>query len=250
MGFAEIYKQMHGLNQHFFPDEKQIRVLGIVEPGENPYPEIVRKRDLDGRFVFDFRASILNASKAAQQQGLDRMLALLVNPLMIQLGIVGPDEIFRMVRDSVKTVGIDPDRSGYLKEPTPGVGRERLTANNVLSIILDHMVPDGVPAEPDAQDHMDQLQAFITDEKKNYLGLFDQPQLDILKGWMMQVAQLIVSQQGQQQMAQLTEGFQEKQAAAAGGNGSAAPPVDQGNPPVNRNELVDETLPGNNREGT
>ncbi len=63
------------------------------------------------------------------------------------------------------------------------------------------------------------------------------------------MAQLVVSQQGQQEMAKLTAGFQEKQAASAGANGGAAPPVDQGAPPVSQNELVDETLPGNNREG-
>jgi hypothetical protein len=169
---------------------------------------------------------------------------------MIQLGIVGPDEIYRMVRDSVKSAGIDPDRSRYLKEPTPGVGRARLTANDVLSIILDHAVPDGVPAEPSAEDHLDQIQAFITDEKKNYIGLFDQPQLEILQGWMTQVAQLAVAQQGQKQIAELTGDFQEKQAALAGGGNGAAPPVDQGAPPVNQNELIDETLPGNNREGS
>jgi len=245
MGFGEIYKQMHELNQHLFPEEKQIRVLGIVEPGENPYPIIVRKSDLaGGRFVFDFRASVLNSSKQAQQQGLNQMLTMLINPLMIQLGIVGPEEIFRMVRDAAKTAGVNPDR--YLKEPTPGAGRPRITANQAISVILDHALPDGVPAEPSAQDHLDQLQAFMQD-KESQFGLLDQSQLGIFRTWLMQIMQLAVQEQGQEQIAQLTEGFQQQFGAQGGGGNGAATPVDQGQPPVNQNELLDESLPGNGR---
>jgi hypothetical protein len=238
MGFAEIFKQMHELNQHFFPEEKQIRVLGIVEPGENPYPKIVRKEHLAGRFVWDFRASILNSSKVARQQGLEQLMGMLINPIMIQLGIVGPDQIFRMVHDFVQSTANDPTR--YLQEPTPGAGKQRLTANEAISIIFDHMMPDGVPAEPSAKDHLDQLQGFMQDDR---FGLFDQSQLELFRIWLTQIAQLSISEQGQQEVAQLAEGFQKKQ--AAGANGEATPtPVDQAAPPVNANELTDETLPG------
>lgn len=238
MGFREIYMQMHELNQHFFPDEKQIRVLGIVEPGENPYPKIVRQEDLMGRFVWDFRASILNASKVAKQQGLDRMMSILINPIMIQLGIVGPEEIFHMVRDSAQFSGVHPDR--YLKEPTPGAGKRRISANEAISVIFDHMIPDGVPAEPSAEDHLKQLQAFMQDDK---FGLFDNSQLELFRVWLTQIAQLAVQEQGQQEIAQLADGFQKKQAVSAQAGGEAAP-VDQNPPPVNQNELTDESLPG------
>jgi hypothetical protein len=197
---------------------------------------------LAGRYHFDFRASILNASKSAQMQGLERMLAMLVNPLMIQMGIVGPEEIFRMVRDSAKASGVDPNR--YLKEPTPGAGRERITANEAITIILSHHVPDGVPAEPSAQDHLDQLQAFMKDDR---FGWLDEAQINIFRTWLTQVMQLSVSEEGQQKIAQLTEGFQEELAVTGGGSG-AATPVDTGAPPVNKHELIDETLPGNGRE--
>jgi hypothetical protein len=244
MGFAEIYKQMHELNQYFFPDEKQMLVLGITEPGEDPYPKITRKADLDGRMIFDFRASILNASKVARQAGLDRLLNILVNPLMIQLGIVGPEEIFRMVRDSAKNEGVDPER--YVKEPTPGAGRPRLTANQAISIIFDHLMPDGVPAEPSAEDHLKQLEGFMQDDMA--FGLLDAAQVEMFKAWFVQIAQLAVQEKGQQDMAKLADGFQQKLGASAGANGSGQP-VDQTQPPVNQNELLDETLPGNNREG-
>ena len=244
MGFAEIFKQMHELNQYFFPDEKQIRVLGITEPGEDPYPKIVRSSNLNGRFVFDFRASILNASKVARQQGLDRLLTILVNPLMIQLGIVGPEEIHRMVRDSAKAQGVDPDR--YLKEPTPGAGKQRITANQALSIIMDHLIPDGVPAEPSAEDHLKQLEGFMKDDEA--FGLLDAAQIELFKAWFIQVAQLAQQEKGQQEMAQLSEDFQTQLSGGDGTNGSGAP-VDSGQPPVNQNELLDESLPGNGREG-
>jgi hypothetical protein len=246
MGFSEIYKQMHGLNQHFLPEEKMIRVLGIVEPGENPYLKIVRKEHLAGRFVWDFRASILNSSKIARQQGLEQMMQILINPIMIQTGIVGPDQIFRMVHDFVQSTANDPSR--YLQEPTPGAGKQRITANQAISIIFDHLMPDGVPAEPSAEDHLKQLQAFANDDK-NRFGLFDQSQLELFRIWLTQIAQLSVSEQGQQEVAQLADSFQKKQ--QVGTNGQGAPtPVDQSAPPVERNELTDETLPGAGGGGT
>jgi hypothetical protein len=242
MGFAEIYKQMHELNQHFFPEEKEIRVLGLVEPGENPYPTIARRQDLDGRYTFDFRASILNSSKVAQQQGLQQLMGMLINPLMIQLGVVGPEQIYRMARDFAQSTAQDPER--YLQEPTPGAGKPRISANEAISVIFDHMMPDGVPAEPSAEDHLKQLQAFMNDDK---FGLLDHSQLELFRIWLTQIAQLAVQEQGQQEIAQLSDGFQQKQAVGAGGGNGEAQPVDQGAPPVNANELTDESLPGNGR---
>jgi hypothetical protein len=241
MGFAEIYKQMHELNQHFFPEEKQIRVLGLTEPGENPYPVVVRQRDLNGRFVFDFRASVLNASKVAKQQGLQQLLQMAVNPLLLQLGVVGPTQIFRMIHDFVMATGQDPQR--YLQPPQPGDEKPRLTANEAISVIFDYLLPDGLPAEPTAQEHVDQLQAFMQDDK---FGLFDQAQLNIFKSWLSQVTQLAQQEKNQQELASLAESFQQKAQIGAGGNG-AEPPVDEGVAPLGPNELSDETLPGNGR---
>jgi hypothetical protein len=245
MGFAEIYRQMHELNQHFYPDEKQIRVLGIVEPGENPYPKIVRRHDLDGRFVFDFRASVLNASKVAKEQGLEKIVSMLINPLMIQLGIVGPEQIFRMVRDYAQSLGQDPDR--YMKEPVPGAGKRRITANEALSVIFDHMLPDGIPAEPSAQDHLDQLRGFMQDDR---FGLLDASQLDIFKSWLVQVAQLAIQEEGQQKIAKMAEAFQQKSAIGAGGGvggGGAEAPISPPGTPTESGEVLDETLPSNGR---
>jgi hypothetical protein len=157
---------------------------------------------------------------------------------MIELGIVGPDQIFRMVHDFVQSTANPPDR--YLQEPTPGAGKRRISANEAIATIFDHMMPDGVPAEPSAEDHLKQLQAFMDDDK---FGLFDESQLELFRIWLTQIAQLAVSEQGQQEVAKLAEGFQKKQAVGAEGGG-ANPPVDQGAPPVNKNELIDETMPG------
>ncbi len=238
MGFAQIFKIMHSLNQHFFPDEKQIRVLGLAEPGENPYPTIVRQADLDGTFVWDFRASILNSSKAAKQQGLEQLMGMVINPLMIQMGIVGPDEIFRMATDFAKATATDPER--YLKPPTPGADQPRISANEAIATIFDHLMPDGVPAEPSAEDHLKQLQAFMQDEK---FGFYDATQLELFRIWLVQIAQLAQQEQGNREIASLTAGFQEKQNAQAGANG-APPPADTGAAPLQQNELSDESLPG------
>jgi len=50
MGWMEIFKQIHELNQHFLPPEKVFRIAGIRAPGENPYKEISRRESLQGDF--------------------------------------------------------------------------------------------------------------------------------------------------------------------------------------------------------
>ncbi len=242
MGFQEIFKQMHELNQHFLPDTKRIRVLGMMEPGENPYPEIVRKEDLDGRFVFDFRASVLNASKAANQQGLEQLITMLINPIMIQMGLVTPDKIYLLIRDFAQMTGQDPDR--YIQPPTPTAGRQRITAEEAVAVIFDHLAPDGLPAE-EPKAHYQKLFAMMQDDDE-IIGRFDHSQMQILSSWMMQVAQLAQQMEQEKEMAGLAQNFQQKIAAGdqSGGGNGANPPVGGEGTQTNQNELIDETLPG------
>jgi hypothetical protein len=89
----------------------------------------------------------------------------------------------------------------------------------------------------------------MNDKKENLFGLFDQSQLNIWKSWLMQVMQLVVQEQGQEEIAKLTEGFQQQFGAQGGGGNGAVTPVDQGQPPVGPGELIDESLPSNRPEG-
>lgn len=240
MGFVEIFRQMHELNQHFYPREKKIRVLGVTEAGDDPYLTVTRDRDLKGRFVFDFRASVLNASKVAKQQGLEILMSRLINPLMLQLGVIGPEEIYRMSRDLIQATSNDPDR--YSHPPTPGAERRRLTAKEALSIVFDHMAPDGLPAEG-AESHIAGLQQFMASDD---FGLFDQSQVNLLQAWLKQMQALLQQERQQEQLSQAAQDFQRQIGGGQGGNG-AAPTFAEPGTRTGPNEVLDETLPSNNR---
>lgn len=242
MGFAEIFRQMHELNQHFFPERKKIRVMGVGEPGDDPYPEITRGGDLEGRFVFDFRASILNASKVAQQQGFQQLFLTLLNPLMIQLGIIGPEQIFRLTHDFAKALGQEPDR--YILKPAPEIDQPRLTAEEALSMISDHLIPKGAPAEP-AAEHLQRIGEF---SNTALLGTFDPGQTEVLRGWIATVTQIAQREAQIAQQAQAAGQLRSALASAGaqGGGGEATAP-DRSNPNTERGELLDESLPGNGR---
>jgi hypothetical protein len=134
------------------------------------------------------------------------------------MGVVGPTQIFRMINDFVMASGLDPQR--YLQPPKPGDDKKKISANQAISVIFDYLLPDGLPSEPTAQDHVDQLENFMKDDK---FGLFDQAQLNIFKGWLTQVMQLAQQEKSQEEIASLTDSFQQKAGIGAGGNGAPPP---------------------------
>jgi hypothetical protein len=64
---AEVYAQMHELNQVFLPREKQYRVFGVASQNEDPYRAVEDPSAIRGRFQFDFSANAMNTSKEAMQ---------------------------------------------------------------------------------------------------------------------------------------------------------------------------------------
>ncbi len=239
VGLSEIWAQIHELNQHFLPKEKQFRVSGITRPSEDPYQNVTDKSEIAGRFSFTFSANVLNTSKQAIQESLRELLGTYVSGLGFQLGIVGPDQVYRLFRDYGKSLGQDPDI--YLKEPSPGAAGPFILAEEAIHQIMNSQMPEGRAAEQGGtQEHLQKLQAFF--ESDNF-GMLDQNQTDIFKVWadkMADVARVEAQQQAQAQAAQ--------ELAQSRGGGQAGRPPEQGPPDlanaqVAGGELLDESLP-------
>ena len=236
-GLTEIWQQIHELNQHFLPKEKQIRVFDMQRPSADPYQTITDKGEISGRFQFGFAANVLNTSKQAMQEALAGMVSLYVSELALQLGIIDEAGIYRLFRDIGKSQGQDPDK--YLKEPTPGAMRPRLTAEEAISQILNSQIPDGEPAEA-AQAHLQAITAFT---KTDEFGHMNQDQVQLLRGYMQTLQQKIQEEQQRQALIDAAGRF--------GGNGQGGPVgrppegVENPNqqPQVQGGELLDETLP-------
>lgn len=242
-GILDIHRHMYALDRHFLPDQKEFRVLGVSRPEESPFIE-VRKQDDLVDYHFDFHANVLNSSKVALQQGLNEAIALLGNPLMIQLGISTPDTLFRVTSDLIRAFGL-PSES-YVNPPTPGAQNPPITAAEALSAILSGQMPRGLPAEGDFQAHIAALQellaapdemgrgklALLTAEEQQRVGLY----LQLMQQQAMEA----------QQQAQLLAAAQEFQAdrqqrSPAGGGGQTSKPA--GPTMVERNDTVNESLP-------
>lgn len=237
MGLAQIFANFHELNEVKLPRKKNFMISGPLEPGKDPYRTIESPDAIRGKFRFTFSANVLNTSKEATQGALDKLIGMYVTPLAIQLGIVKPDGIYRLFRDSGKAVGQDPDK--YLNPPTPNAMQPPLSAEDAILHIMDGIMPKGTPMEG-AQEHLQKLQDFFHSDEFGYLGPEHMP---LFRAYMEQAAQQFAEEQAQQTLLKAASQQGQGQPGIPGPQAMPQPGA-QNMPPVNGNELVDESLPG------
>lgn len=232
-GLADIWKQVHELNQNFLPDEKKIRIIGAKDKSEDPYFTVGRG-DISGDYHFDFKANVLNTSKAALQQALGALMGTYISDLNLQLGIIDPPGIYRLQREFGLAHGQDPDQ--FIKEPAPGAMKPRIFAEEAIAAIMRNEIPNGEPGEG-AVMHLEKIQKHLEGDN---MGLLTPPQVEILKVYLQEVAEKAALEQKQQALAQAAQNFGQP----ASGNGAAPGQDATLDAPLQTNELMDETLPG------
>jgi hypothetical protein len=233
--WSRIHFLMHQANKHFLSKEKEFRVAGFMQPGEDPY-QTITAADLDGAYDYEFRANVQNASKQAQNGAVTELMGSTINEFTVNMGIVDADSIYRMVRDKARALGVDPDN--YFKPPNPDSLLPKIQAEEAISQILDGQIPYGIPAEG-AEVHLGKLAEFM---KSDELGFLNQEQVGILDVYIKQVGEQAKLEQQQQAAAQQAQqGFADQGQAGAGGGGGQ-PDLDQ--PQLaGGGELLDESLP-------
>jgi len=232
MMWIEIFAQIHELNQHFLPEQKKFRIMGITDPRKDPYREVEVLKDLKGRFQFDFSVNVLNASKIAQQDSLEKLMSVYSTELMLTLGISTPETIYRMALDWGRAHGQRPEK--YINEPSPDASLPPILAEEALTQIMGGQMPQGTPMEG-PQQHMAKLQQFIQSDQ---MAFMDSPgKITMLRTYMSGVAQRIK----QEEIAKAA-GVQ-GQGSGGSAQGAGGPPPDTSQPQVQDNELLDESLP-------
>lgn len=240
-GLADIWKIMHALNQEFLPKQKAFRIMGPLSAGDNPYQTISRRDEIRGNFLFDFDANVLNTSKLALQENLEFLASVYISELSLQLGIINPDGIYRLMKDLGRSRGQDPDQ--YITPPSPNAARQLISAEDALLAIANGLEPDGMPMEPGgAIEHFEKLMAF---KDSDDFGQLSPTQVELFSAWITLIAQQAQAQFQQQQAASAAGNLQQ---SLGGGQGPGAPaqgaPPSLENPAINSGELLDETLPG------
>lgn len=242
MMLTAVWDQINRLNQSFLPKEKQFRIAGVTMPGQDPYRKISDKSAIGGNFQFEFAANVFNTSKAALQQGLGAMMGTFVNDLFIQMGVVTPENMYRLARDYARAQGQDADR--YLTPPTPEAAHPRILAEEAVLLILQSQMPVGMPLEPGGyQEHQAKLLEFI---QSPHIGMLSEPQNELLRAYLSVVQEGVAGQQRQQQMLDSARAFSQSQGGGAPGAPAQSVRKPGGGPPriSGPKELVDETAPG------
>ncbi len=241
-GLVEVYAQFHEMNRRFLPKGKQVKILGPLNQNQDPYVP-VDPADINGRMRFEFRANILNTTKALAQEGLLKISEFALSPLLIQLGITNAETAYRLARDIAKILGQEPDK--YFQPPTPQAAQPRVQAEQAILLLIQGEMPVGIPAE-DPKQHFDTVLAYARskvaqDLPKEMAGLF--------QAYLQQV-QAFIQQQQQQQQTFANASQLQQQFRQGGPNGQPGAPVQgppqttNGQAPVQANELADERLPG------
>jgi hypothetical protein len=164
-----------------------------------------------------------------------------VSQLNIQLGIIEADGIYRMQRDYGRALGQDADK--YLKPPTPNAMRPKIFYEEALAEIMAGHLPEADPIEG-AEEHFKKLTDFMQSDEFGHLGPEHMP---LFRAYYKRIAALFIQEQQKAAMLaaaqQFQQGVQKPGTPGPQGAPQSAGAI-QAQPPVQGNELVDESLPG------
>jgi hypothetical protein len=245
-GLVEIWHQFHELNQIFLPKEKQFRISAGLTKETDPYVTVGSREDIQGRFLFEFGASILNTNRALATSTLQEMFGILINPLLFQLGIVGPENVYNLCSDWIRARGQDPIK--YITSPTndPFAGMAKISVEDAVTSIIHGYFPYGSPMEG-LEVHIQKLQEFATNPEN--IEMLSAVQTQLLGQYASLKVQEYQQLMEQQQLMQAAAQMQQEVGGGPGqGGGKAAtqPPPNTGpggNAKVQGGELLDESLP-------
>ena len=237
IGLTQIWENFHSLNEVFLPDEKRFMLCGPIDPRKDPYAS-AKKSEIKGKYRFTFSQNALNTSKEALQTALQDLMAAYINPLAIQLGIIKPDGIYRLLRDYGRSKGPDPDK--YLSPPTPGAMEPPISSEEAILAIMDGNLPAGAPMEG-AEQHFQKLQEFSQSAEFGYLAPEHVP---LFRAYLQRLAEALAQERSAAALAAASQQFGEgmRRPGLPGPEGAPQPGA-QAMPPVQGAELLDESLP-------
>jgi hypothetical protein len=235
-GLSDIFGIMHRLNRRFLPEHKEVRVVGAAAQGTDAYLQINRQ-DMEADIDFDFKATLLNTNKEALSQALNQTVSMMIQPLLMQAGIVSVEEMYNAFHDFAKSMDLDPDR--YFKKPPEAMQGPKLLAEEVISAVAASQPFDGQPEE-DPMLHLQKLQLFL---QSPLSGMLNKTQMMLLQQWMLKVQMAAMQQQA---LLQSMQQFQSPDGSGTAQSKGAAEPTGPGaNPLIAGGEMIDETAKAN-----
>lgn len=221
-GWRQFLRVLLQVLQRRMPKEMWIRITG-EDGGFHPF--LIARGDIQGRFDFDIDATSINSNKAVTREIAQQVLNLTMNPLLIQMGIVTPDNLYNACKNWVTSLDVK-DFARYISKPSDL--EMFLAPSQEVARVLQGMP---VPVHP-AMNH----QAFMTYVENmmntpEYLGLLTQEQaISVAQQYDQHAAMQEAVQRQEAQMRNLSQ--QQLNAAQAGAPqvsvGPATPTSGQG----------------------
>jgi hypothetical protein len=111
-GWRQALRLMWGMLQQRLPNGTEFRVTG--QDGRDYFSKVDRK-DIQARVDFILEASSANSNRMIQLESAQLVLAQMMNPFFMQIGIVEPDNVFEALKDYFQALG-KKDYSRFMKK--------------------------------------------------------------------------------------------------------------------------------------
>lgn len=140
-GWKRVLNYLFQSLQQKIPAGLQFRILG--DDGDNYWATIRDKTEIAGSYDFEIDANSANSNQTISVERANDILQTIVNPLLIQMGIVGPSEIYEGLKNKFKQNGIK-DFSKFIRKPSNATRlfTPEEVANRVLAGVDVHLGPD------------------------------------------------------------------------------------------------------------
>lgn len=113
-GWKKFLRLLFQNLQRRMPKDMWIRITG--EDGKM-YPFRMGREDIRFNYDFDIDANSVNSNKGVTREIAQQRLNLCMNPLMIQLGVVGPENVYEAAKEWLISLEVK-DFARYIKKPT------------------------------------------------------------------------------------------------------------------------------------
>lgn len=113
-GWKQELRIIFQMLQQRLPPEMWIRICG--EDGKM-YPFRIKKEDIQFNFDFDLDANSVNSNKAITREIAQQVYNLVLNPLLIQMGIVGPENIYEASKNLLCSLDVK-DFARFIAKPS------------------------------------------------------------------------------------------------------------------------------------
>lgn len=165
-GWRQALRLMFGQLQQRLPNGTEFRVTG--QDGRDYFKKIDRK-DIQARVDFIIEANSANSNRMIQLENAQLVLAQMMNPFFMQIGIIEPDNVFEALKDYFVALG-KKDYSRFMKKSNLKSYRI-LTAEEELRRLLAGQAIDVTP-ELDHKGFMDLWEKMKDDE--DLVGIYGQ----------------------------------------------------------------------------